>query len=476
MHTALPGSIHFLREGQASRRLEKLMAHRASRILNEQRLPSSSFGKHARVLLLIETCCSSSTRKNQLSLPEHDTAKYNAYLERLRADLSGSVISPHTSEHSIEVLVQATAPADSSVDSVGSYAVGSRLGAFEVYLCGGDSWDVETAPQCTCMHSKLETRRWPNPKLIERRCHAVLDLVFNRWKADEDLSGLLPHLLAPTVVDATELRAARDEFWGRAAPSLLEQVQQRLEVIEEADATLIEAMNPGYSPEAIKVLCIAVEEQRESASPSLHAQAEVTLLQWLTSDADNRALRDAPNDRAALQAVLAEHSAHASADVLAEARGRMEAIVQADARLLIAEHGHEALAFALVWGGHAGQITHRGREVVEIAQGIGARAGRHARAGDHRGRTHRVLVEILLAEQAVAPEGESMVAREEDDRVVEPALCLECRDDAGDLRVHALDAGVVVGESGCDLLPCPGPAQQFFIANRQLSVVKRMLW
>ena len=335
MHTALPGSIHFLREGQASRRLEKLMAHRASRILNEQRLPSSSSGKHARVLLLIETGCSSSTRKNQLSLPEHDTAKYNAYLERLRADLSGSVISPHTSEHSIEVLVQATAPADSSVDSVGSYAVGSRLGAFEVYLCGGDSWDVETAPQCTCMHSKLETRRWPNPKLIERRCHAVLDLVFNRWKADEDLSGLLPHLLAPTVVDATELRAARDEFWGRAAPSLLEQVQQRLEVIEEADATLIEAMNPGYSPEAIKVLCIAVEEQRESASPSLHAQAEVTLLQWLTSDADNRALRDAPNDRAALQAVLAEHSAHASADVLAEARGRMEAIVQADARLLI---------------------------------------------------------------------------------------------------------------------------------------------
>ena len=336
MHTALPGSLYFLGDGQASRRLEKLMAHRALRILNEQLLPiETCSGKHARVLLLIETCCSTSTRKNQLSLPEHDTAKYKAYLERLRADLSGSVVSPHTSEHSIEVMVQATAPADSMVDSVDSYAIGSRLGAFEVYLCAGDFWDVETAPRCTCVHSKLETRRWPNPKLIERRCHAVLDLVFNRWKADEDLSGLLPRLLAPTVVDATELRAARDEFWGRAAPSLLEQVQLRLEVIEEADATLIEAMNPGYSPEAIKDLCIAVEEQRESASPSLHAQAEVVLLQWLTSDADNRALRGAPSDRAALQAALAEHSAHASADVLAEARGRMEAIVQADARLLI---------------------------------------------------------------------------------------------------------------------------------------------
>ena len=119
-----------------------------------------------------------------------------------------------------------------------------------------------------------------------------------------------------------------------------------------------------------------------------------------------------------------------------------------DARMLIAKHGHEALAFVRVWRGHAGQITHRGREIMEIAQGIGAVAGRHARAGDHRGRTHRVLVEILLAEQAVAPEGESMVACEEDDRVVEPTLRLERRDDAGDLRVHALDTGVVVGQRG----------------------------
>ena len=57
-----------------------------------------------------------------------------------------------------------------------------------------------------------------------------------------------------------------------------------------------------------------------------------------------------------------------------------------------------------------------------------------------------MLVEILLAEQAVAAEGQAMVAREENDRVVEAALGLECRDHAADLRVHALDAGIVVGQ------------------------------
>ena len=68
-----------------------------------------------------------------------------------------------------------------------------------------------------------------------------------------------------------------------------------------------------------------------------------------------------------------------------------------------------------------------------------------------------------------------MVARKENDRVFEPALRLKRRDDSRDLRVHALDTGIVVGERRRDLLPRPRPAHQFFIANLQFSVIKRML-
>ena len=70
----------------------------------------------------------------------------------------------------------------------------------------------------------------------------------------------------------------------------------------------------------------------------------------------------------------------------------------ADARLLITEHRSKTLAFALLRRGHAGQVPHRGREVIEIAERIGALACGHARPSDHRRRPHRVLVEVLLAE------------------------------------------------------------------------------
>ena len=120
----------------------------------------------------------------------------------------------------------------------------------------------------------------------------------------------------------------------------------------------------------------------------------------------------------------------------------------AEARLLVTEHRREALAFALLRCGHASQIPHRGREVVEITEGVSAPADRHARPSDHRRRPHRVLVEVLLAEQPMAAEGQTVIAREENDRVVEPALRIERCDHTADLRVHALDAGIVVGQSG----------------------------
>ena len=41
---------------------------------------------------------------------------------------------------------------------------------------------VRQVPRCTCLHSKLQTRRWPNAKLLERRCHMMLGAVFDRWK------------------------------------------------------------------------------------------------------------------------------------------------------------------------------------------------------------------------------------------------------------------------------------------------------
>ena len=68
----------------------------------------------------------------------------------------------------------------------------------------------------------------------------------------------------------------------------------------------------------------------------------------------------------------------------------------------IAQRGAELAGFAGFLVGDAAELAQRGQHIVEEAQGVGFRPGRDARPGDDEGDADRMLVEVLLADQAVA--------------------------------------------------------------------------
>jgi hypothetical protein len=55
--------------------------------------------------------------------------------------------------------------------------------------------DVETVPPCSGLHSKLNSRHWPNIKQLQARCNDVLLRVFHRWKRDVELRAAIPHIV-----------------------------------------------------------------------------------------------------------------------------------------------------------------------------------------------------------------------------------------------------------------------------------------
>ena len=55
-----------------------------------------------------------------------------------------------------------------------------------------------------------------------------------------------------------------------------------------------------------------------------------------------------------------------------------------------------------------------------------------------------MIVDVLFAEQAVAADGESMIAGEDDNRVLEFSRAFECGEDAADLRVQVLDLETLI--------------------------------
>ena len=86
-----------------------------------------------------------------------------------------------------------------------------------------------------------------------------------------------------------------------------------------------------------------------------------------------------------------------------------------------------------------------------------------------------MFVEVLLAEQAVAAERETLVGSEEHDRVGEPALLLEREEYTADPVIHPLDERVVVGQFLRDHILRERPWQESFVADRKRAVVERML-
>ena len=86
-----------------------------------------------------------------------------------------------------------------------------------------------------------------------------------------------------------------------------------------------------------------------------------------------------------------------------------------------------------------------------------------------------MIVKILLAKEAVAADGQAMVAGEYDERALVLAACLERVQDAADLGVEERDRGIVVGKMLADDLGATRPGSQGLVANGQRTIVEGVL-
>ncbi len=145
------------------------------------------------------------------------------------------------------------------------------------------------------------------------------------------------------------------------------------------------------------------------------------------------------------------------------------------ARVRVGEIGDKAPALVSLGCGDAGQLAQCGEDVEQVAHRVGPPAFRHSRAGDHQRRPHRVVIEILLAKEAVAADRQAMVAGKDDERALVLAARPQRIEDAADLRVEERDRGVIVGEMLADDLGRPRPGRQSLVANGEGAVIERVL-
>src|SRR5439155_5539584 len=96
--------------------------------------------------------------------------------------------------------------------------------------------------------------------------------------------------------------------------------------------------------------------------------------------------------------------------------------------------------------------------------------------GEEQGGVHRVVVEILLAEQAVTADGEAVIAAKDDQGILVLAACSERIEDAANLGVEEGDGGVIIGEVLANDIRRSRPRGQTFVASGQIAVIERVLW
>ena len=99
----------------------------------------------------------------------HDKLKYDRYLERLRDEIGGRVVSTTSGMRTLQArisVVQTQALIGAPAMVLGLDAAydrnATRMGAFEVYLIS----HLRHPPQCMTLFSKLWTRRWPSVPVL----------------------------------------------------------------------------------------------------------------------------------------------------------------------------------------------------------------------------------------------------------------------------------------------------------------------
>lgn len=122
-----------------------------------------------------------------------------------------------------------------------------------------------------------------------------------------------------------------------------------------------------------------------------------------------------------------------------------------------------------------GELAQRGKDVQQVAEGIGLSALRDARSRDDEGSMHGVVVEVLFPEESVAPDGQSVITGKDDEGVVQLAARFKGIEDTGNLRIHELDIGIVVRKVLLHNFRGAGPRGQFFIADDHAAIIKGML-
>ena len=298
---------------------------------------------------------------------QHDSSKYEFYFEQIVGALTGTITSPLDANHTIDISVHETAvataaPAVWDHDGHGSLPAnvpfvggpnsnGSRLGAFEVYLCT-DAPDVEIVPPCAGLHSKLRSRHWPNVKRLQKASYAVLLPIFHRWKYDEELRAAMP-----SVVEATEARQLVEAFMHKASPDLIQVAMDNLRTFLRADEALAMAMDGDFDAARIDPLRQALEEHRAQASPSVTAQADDKLTSWVDIREANLKLQAAPADLVELRRVIAESSQTARPEFVAIAQSRLQVLKKADTALEAAVRGAVVKVLRLAVPQHCNQAS-----------------------------------------------------------------------------------------------------------------------
>ncbi len=127
-----------------------------------------------------------------------------------------------------------------------------------------------------------------------------------------------------------------------------------------------------------------------------------------------------------------------------------------------------------VGDGQAGKVAERREDVQQIGVAVARLAPRHAGAGEDQRHPHRVLVEVLLAHQAVLADRQAVVAGHDDDGVVGEAALLQHVEQAAGLRVQVGDHRVVLGDVAPHLRLVARVGGQQLVADVQRAVVERV--
>ena len=141
----------------------------------------------------------------------------------------------------------------------------------------------------------------------------------------------------------------------------------------------------------------------------------------------------------------------------------------------ILEHGGELASVGARRSGYAAEFAQRGQDVEEVAHRLAALVRGDTRTGDDQRHAHGVLVEVLLADEAVRTAGHAGIRGVDDDRIGGVRRSVDGVEDAADLDVEERDVTIVLGQHRLHVGLRARPFHQLLITDDHLAVVERML-